>query len=225
MNTTTTNNYDTDPRTGYRYDGTDYASGVNGAANGTDAYISANDVLGSTVLNPAPASLRRTMIGPTTERPMANPYASAAAPADAPTGPRIDQVRYWVGAGITAVIAALASLVALVIAQGIVHVPVVLGSGTSLTNVHAAVYGLVAAAISLLAAALFDAMLHVAPRPLTYYSWLGAIVTVLAALLPFTTTAGLHSQIALAATNFVVGMIITLLVPVAASNARRLGNA
>ena len=142
-----------------------------------------------------------------------------------PTGPRLDPVRYWVGAGITAVIAALASLVALVVAQGIVHVPVVLGSGPTLTHVHAVVYGLCAAGIALLAAAVYDGMLHVAPRPLTYYSWIAAIITVLSALLPFTTTAGLHSQIALASTNFVVGLIITLLVPVAASNARRAATA
>jgi hypothetical protein len=147
-------------------------------------------------------------------RPVAIQTAPAA-PASA--GPRIDQVRYWVGAGITAVIAALVSLIALVVAQGIVHVPVVLGDN----SVHAAVYGVSAAGIALLAAALFDGMLQVAPRPLTYYSWLGGIVTVLATLLPFTSTAGLHSQIALALTNFAVGTVITLLVPVAASNARR----
>jgi hypothetical protein len=145
----------------------------------------------------------------------------APAPMTAPSAPRFDQVRYWVGAGITAVIAALVSLIALVIAQGIVHVPVVLGSN----SVHAAVYGISAAGIALLAAALFDGMLQVAPRPLTYYSWLGAIVTALATLLPFTDgAAGLHSQIALALTNFAVGTVITLLVPVAASNARRRSN-
>jgi len=138
------------------------------------------------------------------------------APMPAPA-PRLDQVRYWVGATITAVLAALVSLIALVIAQGIVHVPMVLGS----TTINAAVYGVTAAGIALLAAALYDGMLHVAPRPLTYYSWLGGFVTVLATLLPFTTTAGLHAQIALAATNFAVGAVITLLVPVAASNARR----
>jgi hypothetical protein len=148
-----------------------------------------------------------------------NQPRTAAAPMldTAPTAPRLDQVRYWVGAGITAVIAALVSLIALVVAQGIVHVPVVLGNN----SVHAAVYGLSAAGIALVAAALFDGMLQVAPRPLTYYSWLGAIVTVLATLLPFTSSAGLHSQIALALTNFAVGVVITLLVPVAASNARR----
>ena len=142
---------------------------------------------------------------------------AATTPAAVTPADRLDQIRYWVGAGITAVLAALVSLIALVIAQGIVHVPVILGSN----SVHAAVYGLSAAGIALLAAALFDAMLQVAPRPLTYYSWLAAIVTVLATLLPFTDNVGVHSQIALAATNMAVGLVITLLVPVAASNARR----
>jgi Family of unknown function (DUF6069) len=146
--------------------------------------------------------------------------AASQRPAIAPTAadaPRLDQVRYWVGATITAVLAALISLIALVVAKGIVHVPMVIGS----TSINVAVYGVCAAGIALLAAALYDAMLHVAPRPLTYYSWLGGFVTVLATLLPFTSTAGLHSQIALAATNFAVGAVITLLVPIAASNARR----
>jgi Family of unknown function (DUF6069) len=154
-------------------------------------------------------------------RQLATATPMAAAPGTAEPDGRIDQIRYWVGAGITAVLAALVSLIALVIAQGIVHVPVVLGSN----SVHAAVYGIAAAGIALLAAGLFDAMLQVAPRPLTYYSWLAAIITVLATLLPFTANVGLHSQIALAATNFAVGVVITLLVPVAASNARRRSSA
>jgi hypothetical protein len=149
-------------------------------------------------------------------RPMPAPIAPTATTPPA-AGPKLDQVRYWVGAGITAVITALVSLVGLVIAQGILRVPVDIGSNP----VHAAAYGLCAAGIALLGAALFDGMLHIAPRPLTYYSWLAAIVTVLAGLLPFTGSAGLHSQIALSITNVCVGIIVTLLVPVAASNARR----
>jgi hypothetical protein len=151
-------------------------------------------------------------------RPAIRPTAAGPAPTMTEDGPRLDQVRYWVGASITAVIAALVSLIALIVAQGIVNVPMVLGSH----SVHAGIYAVSAAGIALLAAALYDGMLHVAPRPLTYYSWLGAIVTALAALLPFTDhAAGLHAQIALAVTNFAVGAAITLLVPVAASNARR----
>lgn len=83
----------------------------------------------------------------------------------------IDQMRYWVGGALTAVIAALTGLVGLTLAHGILHVPVVLASGSTLTPVHVAVYAAAAAGIAVLAAGLFDGMLHVAPRPLTYYSW------------------------------------------------------
>jgi hypothetical protein len=133
----------------------------------------------------------------------------------------IDQVRYWVGAAITAVVAALVGVVGLIVAHGIVHVPVMFGSGHALTPVNATLYGLVAAAIALGAAGLFDGMLHVAPRPVAYYSWLIALLTILAALLPFTTTAVIGSQIAVSAMNLGVGLIVMILVPMAAVNARR----
>jgi hypothetical protein len=130
----------------------------------------------------------------------------------------IDQVRYWVGAGITAGITALVGIIGLVVVHGIIHVPVALGSGHA---VNSGLYGLILVALALGAAALFDGMLHVAPRPITYYSWLVAMVTALATLLPFTTTAGLHSQIAFGAMNLTTGLVIMILIPFAAVNARR----
>ncbi len=48
-----------------------------------------------------------------------------------------------------------------------------------------------------------------------------ALLTALSALFPFTTTAGLHSQIAFAAMNLAVGLSVLILVPMAAVNARR----
>ncbi|MGX7680600.1 DUF6069 family protein [Jatrophihabitans sp. DSM 45814] len=134
--------------------------------------------------------------------------------------PRLDQLRYWVGAALTAVIAALAGVAGLVVAHGILHVPVFMASGSTLTPIVATTYGLCAAGIALLAAGLFDGMLHVAPRPNLYYGWLAAMITALATLLPFTTAAGLHSQIALGVTNLAVGLTIALLIPMAAINAR-----
>jgi nitrate reductase gamma subunit len=130
----------------------------------------------------------------------------------------IDQVRYWVGAGLTAGVTALVGIIGLVVARGIVHVPVELGSGRA---VNAGIYGVLVVVIALGAAALYDAMLHVAPRPTTYFSWLIAMLTALAALMPFTTSAGLHSQIAFSAMNLAVGLVIMILVPFAAVNARR----
>ncbi len=130
----------------------------------------------------------------------------------------IDQVRYWVGAGLTAGVTALVGIIGFVVARGIVHVPLELGSGHAL---NAGIYGVLLVVIALGAAALYDGMLHVAPRPTTYFSWLIAMLTALAALMPFTTAAGLHSQIAFSAMNLAAGLAIMILVPFAAVNARR----
>jgi len=180
------------------------------------------------------ATVPQTNNRPNYDRPMTVPYygrpnpTTVAPAAPVPAVPTrgaydagIDQVRYWVGAGITAVLAALVGIVGLIIAHGIIHVPVMFGSGTALSPLNATLYGLAAAGVALGAAGLFDGMLHVAPRPALYYCWLIALVTALAALLPFTTTAALSSQIVLAAMNLGVGLITMILVPMAAVNARR----
>lgn len=141
------------------------------------------------------------------------------APATMPRA-RLDQMRFWVGAGITAVVAALAGVVGLVVTHGIVHVPVLAQDHGALTTVHAVTYGLIAAGIALVAAALYNAMLHVAPRPALYYCWLTGLVTVLATLIPFTMAgAQLSSQVALAGMNLLVGLVIVIMVPFAAQSA------
>lgn len=140
---------------------------------------------------------------------------------DARPAPGFNQVQYWIGAGLTAVIAALTGLIGLVVAQGILGVPVLLESGSTLSPVNVTAYGLAAAGLALAAGGLYGAMLRVAPRPTTYFSWLTGLVTVLAALLPFTTGASLHSQIALGLINLAVGLVIAVSVPLAATNASR----
>jgi hypothetical protein len=140
-----------------------------------------------------------------------------AAPVANPAARTFDDVRYWVGGGLTAAIAALIGLIGLVVSRGILHIPVVVGSGSAVSY---AAYGLSAAGLAILAAGLFAGMIRVAPRPVTYYAWIVGMVSVLAALLPFTTTASLHSQIAFGVTNLAVGLVIALLVPLAASHAK-----
>ena len=124
----------------------------------------------------------------------------------------IDQVRFWVGAGLTALIAALIGVIGAVVAHGIVHVPMM---------VNPAAFGLASAGIALAAAALYDGMAHVAPRPTAYFAAVAALVTTLATLLPFTFTGTLHTQIVMAAMNLGVGLVVLILVPMAAVNARR----
>jgi Family of unknown function (DUF6069) len=148
------------------------------------------------------------------------PSDSAMPPSGAPARARLDQMRFWVGAGITAVVAALAGVVGLVVTHGIVHVPVLAQDHGALTTVNAVTYGLIAAGIALVAAALYNAMLHVAPRPALYYCWLTGLLTVLATLIPFTmASAQLSSQVALAGMNLLVGLVIVIMVPFAAQSA------
>ncbi len=147
--------------------------------------------------------------------PVQGDWAPAVRPAE-----RVDQARYWTGAALSALIAGLAGVAGLVAAHGIAHVPVLLARGTTLTPVHATVYGLLAAACALAAAALYAGMLRLAPRPSTYYSWLIGMLTLLAVLLPFTSTVALSSQIAFSAINLLVGLIVMVLVPLAAVHAR-----
>lgn len=133
----------------------------------------------------------------------------------------IDQGRFWVGAALAAGAAALAGTIAMVVANGILGVPIVWGDGGSTSLVHISSYGLLAAASAIVVAALYDAMIHFAPRPGVFFGWLGGLATVLAALLPFTTPAPLQSQIVLGGMNLVVGALILALIPSAAISARR----
>jgi hypothetical protein len=130
----------------------------------------------------------------------------------------IDQARYWVGAVLTAVVAALAGVIGLVVIRDLMRVPISLGS-IGLPGDNIGSYGLMVGLAALLAAALFNGMLAIAPRPTVYFGALTGLLTALAALLPFTSSMSISAQAAVAGINLVVGVLIMVLVPLAASNA------
>jgi hypothetical protein len=132
----------------------------------------------------------------------------------------VDQARYWVGAGLTAFIAALIGMTGFVLAQ-VLHIPLSMSSVGATTALDPALYGLGAACVTLAAAALLDGMLSIAPRPSTYYAWLVSTLVLLSVLLPFTGPAVLSAQVALAVVNLAVGLVLLLLLPLAADTARR----
>jgi hypothetical protein len=124
----------------------------------------------------------------------------------------LDHVRFWIGAALAAAIAALTALVGLLLITGVLHVWLPVG---------VAGYALLAAALVIGASALYNLMLHVAPHPTVYFGALAAVGIALAVLIPFTISLGLYTQIALAGLNFIVGLMIAFLVPMAAVQARR----
>jgi hypothetical protein len=131
----------------------------------------------------------------------------------------VDHARFWVGAILTSTVAALAGVIGLVIAQDLLHVPLTLSS-TGVPSVQVGTYGVLIGLVSMLAAVLYAGMVAFAPRPTVYYGALTGLLTALAVLLPFTAAASLTGQLALAAINLVVGVLIMTLVPIAAVNAQ-----
>jgi hypothetical protein len=155
------------------------------------------------------------------DRPASTAVAPLATPLAAPVSRirHIDHARFWIGAVLTSTVAALGGVIGLVVARDLLQIPIS-GSPFSVGSVHIAGYGLLAGVIAMLAATVYAGLLAFAPRPTVYFGALGGLLTTLAVLLPFTVATPIGGQIALAAINLTVGVLILSLVPVAASNAR-----
>jgi hypothetical protein len=131
---------------------------------------------------------------------------------------RLDQTRFWVGATITAAIAAVTAVLGTIVAHSILHIPV-LSDGAG--GPHTLAYALSAAGIAFAAAGLYNAMVHFAPRPRAFFGALSGALIALAVLVPFAVTLPLGTQAAFALMNLAVAGVIAILVPFAATNARR----
>jgi hypothetical protein len=136
--------------------------------------------------------------------------------------PVVDAKTLWGGGAAAAVVAALAYLVGVVIARGLLDVPVLapkaagtLGDGSTWS------LALTAFAAGLIATALMHLLLVATPRPLAFFGWIVGLLTALAAVLPFMREAELSAQVATAVINLVVGAVIgSLISGVAARSVR-----
>jgi 4-amino-4-deoxy-L-arabinose transferase-like glycosyltransferase len=88
--------------------------------------------------------------------------------------------------------------------------------------VHTTDLVLAAAAAALLATGLAHLLLLSTPRPLTFLGWIIGLATVLAVLLPFSTTAPLDAKVATAAVDLVLGIAIGSLVSGVAARSVRI---
>ncbi|MGO9724639.1 MAG: hypothetical protein ACLPN6_04600, partial [Streptosporangiaceae bacterium] len=76
---------------------------------------------------------------------------------------------------------------------------------------------LAAAAPAQRATALVPLQLHPTPRPLTFFGWIVGLVTTLAVVYPFSTSAPLSAKVATALVDLVLGIVIGSLVRTVAS--------
>jgi hypothetical protein len=119
-------------------------------------------------------------------------------------------------------VAALVALVGVLVTRWLVGIPLMapMRDG-AYGDVHTTSLVLLAAAASLVATALLHLLLLTTPRPTLFFGWIIALATVLAVVVPFTTTAPLDQKAATAIVFLILGVAIgTLLSGVAARSLR-----
>lgn len=138
-------------------------------------------------------------------------------PPGGPAAPAVDAKRLWAGGGATALVAALTAVVGLLIVRGLLDIPVITPA-TTIGNSQASTLAVGAALAAVLATALLHVLIVSTPRAASFFSWIGALATLAAALWPFAVEATIASQIGSAAIYFAIGLaIVSLLSGVAGS--------
>jgi len=144
-------------------------------------------------------------------------------PGRPPSGrPSVAAGQLWAGGVATAVVAALIALVGVLVCRWLAGIPLLapMRDG-AYGDVHTTSLVLLVAAASLVATGVLHLLLLSTPRPTLFFGWIIALATVLAVVLPFTTSAPLASKAATAVVFLILGIAIgTLLSGVGARSVR-----
>jgi hypothetical protein len=135
----------------------------------------------------------------------------------------VDVRQLWAGGVATAVVAALVALVGVVVCRWLFNIPLLSPrSQGTYGDAHTTDVVLLAAAAALLATGLCHLLLAATPRPLTFFTWIVGLITLLMVLFPFSTSAPVSQKVATAAVDLVIGFAIgSLLNGVGARSLRR----
>jgi Family of unknown function (DUF6069) len=125
------------------------------------------------------------------------------------TRPVVDAKQLWVGGIFTAIVAALVALLGVLVCRWLFNIPLLSPqSQGTYGDAHTTDVVLLAAAAALLATGLAHLLLVAAPRPMTFFSWIVGLITLLLVLYPFSTSAPISQKIATAAVVLVIGAVI-----------------
>lgn len=140
--------------------------------------------------------------------------------------PKVDAGRLWTGGIATAAVAALVAVVGVLIARGLFNVPLLAPTGEgALGDASTARLAGLAALAALLATGLMHLLRLSTPQPGRFFTWIVALVTVIAVVLPFLTDAEPGTKIATATLNLGIGATIGSLVSSIGRSAVRIVNA
>jgi hypothetical protein len=137
--------------------------------------------------------------------------------------PRVDARQLWSGGVATAVVAGLIALVGVLLSRWLAKIPLMAPRADgAYGDVHTTGFVLAAAFAALVATALAHLLLLSTPRPMVFFGWIVGLVTVAAAVFPFSTNAPLEAKVATAVVELVIGIAIGALISgVAARSVRR----
>jgi hypothetical protein len=123
----------------------------------------------------------------------------------------IDAPRLWGGGLATAVVAALAASVGVLVCRDLLDVRLVEPPLLRLTDSFAANYAITAFVLALVATGLAHLLSVITPRPRAFFGWIVALATVAAMVVPFALEGSLQGKICAAVINLVIGLCIASL--------------
>ena len=138
--------------------------------------------------------------------------STANTPAPAPRNRvAIDAGRLWGGGVATALVAALAAAVGVLICRDLLNVKLVEPPLLGFTDSFPINYALTAAILALAATALAHLLSLATPRPRVFFNWIVGLITVAAMVVPFALEGSLKGKICAAVINMVIGICIASL--------------
>jgi len=126
-----------------------------------------------------------------------------------PDRPSVDAGRLWAGGIATAIVACLIGLVGVLVARWLLGIALLAPKREgAYGDVHTTGLLIGIAAASLVATLLMHLLLLSTPRPLAFFGWIIGLATVLAVVIPFSTSAPLDAKIATGVVVVVLGIAI-----------------
>jgi hypothetical protein len=124
---------------------------------------------------------------------------------------RPDAGRLWAGGGATAVVAALAALVGILIARGLAHVAILAPEGAGAWgNASSTAYVILSAVAALLATGLLHFLMVTTPRGTQFFGWIMGLLIVISMVIPLSLVVNMDDKIATALLNLLIGLAITI---------------
>ena len=126
--------------------------------------------------------------------------------------PAVDAGRLWAGGVATALVAALLALAGVLIWEGVLDVEMVEPPRLEVGESFNVQYAVTAALLALVATGLAHLLILAAPRPLTFFTWIMALATIVGFAIPYTLDGTTEGQVATSTVNLVLGLCITSLI-------------